>query len=116
MPMAGCSGGRLDHHMAALGLLEQAARDGLRAIFLDPRNLVEFLLPGSYTLENGGYRYFSLIPVDPVLSELTIRGARYTLSRRDVPRGSSLTVSNEFSGDNAAVSFTGGCCLFIQSK
>jgi thiamine pyrophosphokinase len=112
----GCTGGRLDHHMAAMGLLETAAREGIHAVILDPGNRVEFLLPGNYVRNNPGYRYVSLIPADPVLRDLSIRGAKYELSHRDVARGGSLTVSNEFSGELLEVSFLEGCCWLIFSN
>lgn len=112
----GCSGGRLDHHMAAMHLLETAQRQGAHAVLMDERNRVEFLRPGSYTLEDMGYTYFSLIPVDRMLMDVTIRNAKYPLEHRDVRRGDSLTVSNEFRGGPVELSFTGGCCFYIQSN
>lgn len=113
--LTGCTGGRLDHHMAAMGLLETAAREGIRAVILDPRNRVEFLTPGSYRIENPGYRYFSLIPVDEMLLGLQISGAKYPLRNRDVRRGDSLTVSNEFAADAVEISFREGCCFLIEA-
>ena len=112
----GCSGGRQDHHLAALQLLETAARDGIEALFLDPFNRIRFLLPGTACLPKGGYRYFSIIPVDAVLKELSITGAKYPLDGRDVFRGDSLTVSNEWTADMVTVRFTEGCCFLIESE
>ena len=114
--LTGCTGGRLDHHMAAMSLLETAAREEIRAVILDSRNRVEFLLPGEYLRSNPGYRYVSLIPADRVLRDLSIRGTKYELSQRDVTRGSSLTVSNEFSGETAEISFREGSCWLIFSN
>lgn len=113
--LTGCTGGRLDHHMAAMTLLETAETEGVHAVLLDARNRVVFLRPGSYRLPNHGYRYFSLIPVEQLLRGVTISGARYPLAFRDVRRGDSLTVSNEFLGDTVTLSFTEGCCYFIES-
>lgn len=112
----GCTGGRLDHHMAAMQLLETAQRDGVRGVLLDEKNRVEFLTPGSYTLDDLGYAYFSLIPLDRMLMGVTIRGAKYPLEDRDVRRGDSLTVSNEFVSDPVQLTFTQGCCFYIQSN
>ncbi len=114
--LTGCTGGRLDHHMAAMQLLETARSQGVHAILLDGQNRAEFLQPGSYTLENMGYAYFSLIPLDRMLEAVTIRNAKYPLERRDVRRGDSLTVSNEFREGPVQLSFTGGCCFCIQSN
>ena len=112
----GCTGGRLDHHMSAMGLLERAAREGVQAVILDEGNRVRFLLPGTYSVPRGAYRYFSLISVDPVLEGLTITGAKYPLSCRDVCRGHSLTISNEVSCRQAEISFTGGCGYLIEAS
>lgn len=112
----GCTGGRLDHYMAALGLLETAAAEGIHGVILDPRNRIELLEPGRHHLKNHGYRYFSLIPLDRLLGHVTIRGAKYPLTDRTVYRGGSLTVSNEFCGETAEVSFQEGLCWLIESR
>lgn len=112
----GCTGGRLDHHLSALGLLERAAGDGIHAVLLDPRNRVEFLRAGTHVRQNHGYAYFSLIPVSDMLRGVTITGAKYPLRDRDVFRNDSLTVSNEFLADTVTASFTEGCCYFIESR
>lgn len=114
--LTGCTGGRLDHHLSAMSLLERAAREQIHAVMLDPENRVEFLLPGSYSKATHGYQYFSLIPVSRCLRAVTITGAKYPLKDHDVFRGDSLTVSNEFRGDGVTVSFTDGCCYFIESQ
>lgn len=114
--LTGCTGGRLDHHLSALGLLERAAKDGISCCLLDGDNRAEFLLPGTHMQKNHGYRYFSLIPVSKLLRSVTITGAKYPLKDRDVFRGDSLTVSNEFCSDSVTVSFTEGCCYFIEAQ
>lgn len=113
--LTGCTGGRLDHHMAAMGLLETARGDGIHGVILDPRNRIEFLTPGTYAVPDLGYRYFSLIPVERMLVGLCIRGAKYPLENRDVHRGDSLTISNEFARDTVEISFREGCCYLIQA-
>lgn len=111
-----CSGGRLDHHISAMGLLETAARDGIKASLVDERNEVEFLLPDEYVFEDKGYRYFSLIPVDAVLTGVSIEGAKYPLENAEVHRGDSLTVSNEFVAERIKITVGTGCCFFIRSN
>ena len=111
-----CTGGRQDHHLAALQLLETAANQGVHARILDPCNCIEVLLPGHYFVSRDGYRYFSLIPIDRILSGVEISGAKYSLAGRDVRRGDSLTVSNEWVDGPAEISFTGGLCFLIRSR
>ncbi len=111
----GCTGGRQDHHLSALQLLETAHDHGVRAWIMDSWNSIEFLSPGSYAVEKGRYFYFSLLPVDRKLGSIVISGAKYPLRGRDTYRGDSLTVSNEWVRDPVEVSFAEGCCYLIRS-
>jgi thiamine pyrophosphokinase len=111
----GCTGGRQDHHLSALQLLETASLDGHAAKILDDRNRITFLLPGQYLFPKSGYRYFSLIPVEQRLEHLFIRGAKYPLEDHTALRGSSLTVSNEWVETQVEISFTDGSCYFIEA-
>lgn len=117
MILCGCTGGRQDHHLANLFLLEQLHRRGAWGMVLDEMNEITYLTPGSYTLENHPrYHYFSLLPVEPVLSQVSIEGSKYELPPTDVPRGTTLTVSNEFVNDHPVrLSFTGGAAFLIRS-
>lgn len=111
-----CTGGRQDHHLSALQLLETARNQGIHAEIWDPDNRIGFLAPGTVTVPKTDYRFFSLIPVDRVLKGLSIRGAKYPLEHKTVYRGDSLTVSNEWQADAVEISFTEGCCYFISSN
>ena len=117
MILCGCTGGRQDHHLANLFLLEQLHRRGAWGMVVDETNEITYLPPGSYTLENRPrYHYFSLLPVEPVLSQVSLAGSKYELPPTDVPRGSTLTVSNEFVNDHPVkLSFTGGGAFLIRS-
>ncbi len=54
----------------------------------------------------------SIIPLSH-LKGLTITGVRWPLSERDVPRGSTLTLSNECVGGRAAVGVAEGEALVV---
>ncbi len=115
--LCGCTGGRQDHHLANLFLLEQLCQRGAKGMILDELNEITYLPPGSYLLENRPrYHYFSLLPVEKVLGQLTISGSKYELPPTDVPRGSTLSVSNEFVGDRPVkLSFSTGSAFLIRS-
>jgi thiamine pyrophosphokinase len=117
MILCGCTGGRQDHHLANLYLLETLHQRGIRGMIVDEENEITYLTPGTYTLHNQPkYHYFSLLPLDAQVEGVTISGAKYPLLRRDVPRGSTLTVSNEFVGDQPVeLSFTTGGAFLIRS-
>ncbi|MGE4548565.1 MAG: thiamine diphosphokinase, partial [Intestinibacillus sp.] len=90
------TGGRLDHLLANLSLLEEARDCGRRCTVLDRQNMV--------FLHDGGcrhfkmppyYQYFSVIPLDEKLEGVTIRGAKYPLERATVLRKRMVSISNE---------------------
>lgn len=110
-----CTGGRQDHHLSALQLLETAKNDGISAEIRDPGNRIMFLSGETVSFPKGHWKYFSLIPVDRVLDGVTIRGAKYPLQNATVRRGDSLTVSNEWLEEQVEIT-VGGCCYLIMSN
>ena len=95
--LTGCTGGRQDHHVAALQLLETVAARGCEGLLLDPDNEIRFCPPGDYVLEPGRFRFFSI------------------LARSILRRGDSLGVSNAFLDGPARLSLAGGGCWLVQS-
>lgn len=92
--LTGATGGRLDHLLCNLHLLEALEGRGVRGYLADRDNLVQVLHSGPVEVP-ACYRYFSLLPIDEKLEGVTIRGAKYPLKNRTVLRADSLTVSNE---------------------
>ena len=111
----GCTGGRQDHHIANLQLLETAHREGCKAEILDAENSVTCISAGEHVLQRGTYHYFSLLPIDPVLQGLTIEGAKYPLVQALVRRGDSLTVSNEWCADAVRIHLEAGLAWLVCS-
>ena len=74
------TGGRIDHMLANLSLLEEAREMGGRLTILDSCNRIvlheggreKFIMPSAY-------RYFSIVPLDAVLTGVTIENAKYPL-------------------------------------
>ena len=89
--MWGASGGRADHHLANLQLLEQIPNA--------PR-----------------YKYLGIIPLDAQLTGVSIEGVKYPLTCETVLRGSTRTVSNEIlDGCDAEVTIGTGSALLVRS-
>ncbi len=114
--LTACTGGRQDHHLAAMQLLETARHQGIRGEILDPGNRILFLENETVTVEQNGYHYFSLIPVDRVVHGVSIRGAKYPLEGRNACRGDSLTVSNEWLDPVVEITIGQGACYLILSN
>lgn len=115
--LCGCTGGREDHHFSAVGQLERIHREGRRGLILDPRNEIRLLLPGSTVLPTTPeYHYFGLVPLDAVLKDLTITGAKYEISHADLLRWQSLGISNEpLPGQTCRIEVGEGTGLLIRS-
>lgn len=112
--LTGCTGGRQDHHIAALQLLETVTDRGCEGLLLDPDNEIAFCPPGPYTLAPGRFRFFSVLPVEPQL-RASISGALYPLEDGVIRRGDSLGVSNAFLEGPVRLTLSGGSCWLVQS-
>ena len=112
--MTGCTGGRQDHFLAAVQLLEMISGRGCDGAILDPDNEIIFLPPGEHVLDPGEFRFFSLIPAD-ARAVVSIRGAEYEAERSILRRGDSLGVSNAFLSGPVRVQIHDGPCYLIRS-
>lgn len=116
--LVGCSGGRADHHLANLGLLEQIHDLGGEGCLIDDCNEIRFLAPGRYVVENRPhYHYLGLIPLDAQVTGVTLRGVKYPLTDFTLHRGSTRSISNEIlPGRRAEITIETGRALLIRSQ
>lgn len=106
--MAGVCGGRADHHIANLHLLEYIHDRGARGEIHDPRNMIGFHDGGKREFDRDDkYKYFSILPVDLVITNVTLDGFKYPMKNGFAERSTPITVSNEFIADRARMSFDG---------
>ena len=112
------TGGRIDHMLANLSLLEEAKTLGGHLTILDPYNRVElhqggrqeFIMPETFT-------YFSVVPMDAVLEGVTIENAKYELTNGTVTRVGMISTSNEAKPNSRfAVTIARGTALIIFSR
>ncbi len=115
--LTGCSGGRLDHLLANLGLLERIEAAKAQGMLLDGENEVRLLRPGHYRILNQPpAHYLGLIALDETVEGLTLKGVKYPLERFTLHRGNTRTVSNEIlPGEAAELSFQRGSLYVIRS-
>lgn len=109
-------GGRADHMLSNLSLLEDLSARGIRAVMLDGNNRARFLRSTSALIPRSGYRYLSLIAVDPVVKGVTVEGCKYPLKNARLTRPFQYAVSNEIEGNCALVSVRRGAIYLIESK
>ncbi len=110
-----CTGGRQDHHLANLALLERAYGDGVQARMLDADNEITYLPAGRTVFSCDSFRYFGIVPLDRALYGLTIENAKYPLRRATARRGDSLTISNEPRSGPVTITLERGSALLVRS-
>ncbi|NJP36400.1 thiamine diphosphokinase [Alkalicoccus luteus] len=111
--VTGAGGGRLDHTLSAVFLLEAAPE---QTMIEEEHYSAQLLRPGTHKLYSRGHRYVSLIPLNHSAKEVTTTGLQYPLQREALFRSRSLSISNEWAGNGVAeVSFTEGLLIFIES-
>lgn len=107
------TGGRLDHFMANLRLLERY--HNIKITLKDDLNEISLLKDGTYYLKKDDkYKYFSLIPC--VDSIVTIENALYKLSSGIVKRTDTYTVSNQILEEDVKITIHEGRMFLIKAS
>lgn len=111
------SGGRIDHFLSNLSLLEYLFQHGKYGIFCDSRNRVTFHGGGEIRYRaDTAYKYVGIIPLDAELQGITLTGLKYPLHDVTVSRSQIITISNEAIAPEYTISIRKGCALVIESK
>lgn len=87
----GVTGGRLDHFLSAMCLLEKYRNVKIKII--NKQNVIELLKPGKHKIDQDDYKYFSLFALDN--SYIDIEHAQYPLNNYYLRREDPLCVSNQ---------------------
>lgn len=116
--LCACTGGRADHHLANVYLLERAWELGAQALLVDEWNEIRFVTAGSYRVVNEPRcRYLGLLPLDRALEDVSLSGVKYPVEHRRFCRTATLGVSNEIlPGESASVRIGAGRGLLIRSE
>ncbi len=109
----GGTGGRLDHTLSNVFLLENHLNRGIRTRLTDGINRICILRNETISLPRTRFRYFSLLALAD--ATVTLRGCKYPLTDAPLSRQNPYAVSNEISGDAAEICVAGGPVLLIES-
>ena len=110
-------GGRLDHTMANLSLLEKLWEMGVRAIITDGKNRVRYIERTSELVARGGFKYISLMAADKEAKGVSLEGCKYPLKNAKLTRkNNGFTVSNEILKNCALVNVKKGGLFIIESN
>lgn len=113
----GAVGSRMDHTIANIQLLKQLLIHEIDAYIINEHNRI-YLKDKSFDVEKKKVfgTYFSLIPFDGTVKDVTLTGFKYNTDSVDFQIGSSLGVSNELLKDKGNVRFTKGTFLVIEAN
>lgn len=109
----GTIGGRIDHTLANIGLLERYSVDGQDIKYFDSRN--ELFVTSKSIAVKKSKKYFSVLPLtnDTVIS---IKGTKYKLDKTKLEMNKTLTISNEIDDNFAILEIYSGRLLVIQAE
>ena len=111
-----CTGGRLDHFMGALAILEYLNSNDASGIIIDSKNIIMFLKDKEIEIINDDrFKYLSIMPLDEKLIGVTTQGLKYKLDDENVLRELGLSISNEIVESTAKVKIRKGSALIIRS-
>ena len=114
--IVGGLGGRLDHTLSNLAILEDTLARGVRTVITDGQNRVRLLHNDSTILARSGYRYISLLALDDKVRGVEIDGVKYPLKKATLHRAFQYAVSNEITGNCCFVAVRRGKLLVVESR
>ena len=109
-------GGRLDHAISSLCILEDMFERGLHGYFTDGQNRAHYMKATSTLIARSAYKYLSLIAADEVVKGVTVEGCKYPLKNAKIRRRLQFAVSNEIVGNVALISCKKGGLFIIESR
>ncbi|TVR24951.1 MAG: thiamine diphosphokinase [Nitriliruptor sp.] len=112
--LIGGHGGRLDHLLANVALLAAPEYGTLRISALLGEAVVTVLRDRRARLLGRPGELVSLLAMHGPAHGVTTTGLRFPLDHATLPVGSSLGVSNEFTGSHATVAVTDGVLVAVQ--
>lgn len=126
--LLGATGGRLDHELSNIQLLNLYTDAEMSMEILDEKNRITLLradspsgmlsLAGKRTFEKEMVygKYVSFVPMSEEVKGITLTGFKYPLIKKDITIGSSLCISNEVVCKTAEITFDKGILLCIESR
>ena len=109
-------GGRLDHTLSNLAILEDLANKKIRAVIEDGHNRARLLRNDSTILARSGYTYVSLLALDPIVKGVEIEGVKYPIKGVKLSRTFGYAVSNKITGNCCFISVKKGALLVVESR
>ncbi|WP_027963146.1 thiamine diphosphokinase [Halalkalibacillus halophilus] len=113
----GATGGRLDHAWMNMQLTHQFDQNSIESWICNKDNELTLKHPGTHIIKfDPRFSYISFLSMTELVANFTVKDLKYDLSSKDIVFGSSLTISNEWTGKNGTYSFSSGILLVIKSR
>jgi thiamine pyrophosphokinase len=110
--LAGATGSRLDHSIANIFLLRKLYESGIESEIVDEHHEM-FLINGHKTLYGFEGALLSLLPLDPIVSGVTLKGFKYPLENASIRMGDTIGISNIVISKNCEINASNGLLLGI---
>lgn len=112
--LTGCTGGRADHYLSNIFLLEYIEKKGAHGVILDSGNRMEIYNRNVYNTE--GYKYVSIVSLTEKCCGVTLSGLKYPLKDATLRRDDTLGISNEPLRNEVGIEIKKGRALIIMSR
>ena len=114
--MLGGVGGRLEHTLGNLQLLDWLASQGAQGFLAGEKTVATAVCNGTLTFPAAMSGYLSVLCNSGTARGVTLRGLKYPLERYTMTGSFPLGVSNQFLGQPASVSVEDGCLLLLWEE
>ena len=114
--LIGSLGGRLDHALSTLSVLEDLWDRGIPAIITDGQNRARFLCSDTVNIPRSEFTYLSVVAADREVEGVTVTGCKYPLWDATLSRRVQFAVSNEITAEAASVTVEEGGVYIIESR
>ncbi len=111
----GVIGGRLDHTLGNVYMLEYLARAGATGKIVDDVSEMQLISEGETVFVEEDWAYFSLLNISGGARGITIKGAKYPLNQAEIESWYQYGISNEvLTGQKAEIKVEKGSLLLIK--
>lgn len=111
----GALGTRYDHSLANVFLLKYMLDNNVKGKIINEKNEI-FLTDKPIEILPREGKKLSFLPLCGTVKNLTLKNLKYPLLNFNLKMGDTITVSNEFTDENAVVTFDEGLLLIIISN
>ncbi len=110
------TGGRVDHALSSMAILEYLWDKKKPGYIVNGQNRVRFFKDSGIIIVRSQYKYFSLITLDKTAKKVSIDGGKYPLKNANIERGFQFAVSNEIVKNAALITVKKGSVYVIESR